>query len=51
MLEKAKENKIWYYKGLNTNTLPYVLIVNFGIFPKIEGRSEEVWYIFDKNVW
>lgn len=51
MLEKAKENKIWYYKGLNTNTLPYVLIVNFGIFPKIEGRSEEVWYIFDKKIY
>ncbi len=51
MLEKARENKIWYYKNLSTNTLPYVLIVNFGVFPKIDGRSEEVWHIFDKSLY
>ncbi|MGY4797202.1 hypothetical protein ACVNNN_19790 [Lysinibacillus fusiformis] len=51
MLEKARENKIWYYKELSTNTFPYVLIVNFGVFPKIDGSSEEVWHIFDKSMY
>lgn len=51
MLEKAKEKKIWFYKGLNETTLPYVLIVNFGVFSKIVGRDEEVWYILDKSMY
>lgn len=51
MLEKANEKKIWFYKNLSINTLPYVLIVNFGVFPKIDGRVEDVWHIFDKDMY
>ncbi len=51
MLAKAKEKHIWFYKNLTINTLPYVLIVNFGVYPKIDGRDENVWYIFDKDMY
>ncbi|MEB2282376.1 hypothetical protein LAV73_20710 [Lysinibacillus xylanilyticus] len=51
MLVKAKEKNIWFYKNLTINTLPYVLIVNFGVYPKIDGRREDVWYIFDKDMY
>lgn len=49
MLTKANEKGIWFYKGLTSNTLPYVLIVNYGVFNKIDGRTEEVWHTFDKD--
>ena len=51
MLAKAKVKNIWCYKNLTINTLPYVLIVNFGVYPKIDGRDEDVWYIFDKDMY
>ncbi|MEK4671360.1 competence protein CoiA family protein [Niallia sp. FSL R7-0271] len=49
ILKKANEKRIWFYNGLNTNNLPYVLLVNYGIFTKKSGiRSEEFYFIFDK---
>lgn len=50
MLLKANENKIWYYKGLTTQHLPYVLLINYGMFDKIENRAEKMYFIFEKDV-
>ncbi|MGE7692072.1 hypothetical protein ACQKMI_23090 [Lysinibacillus sp. NPDC097214] len=52
MLNKANLNSIWFYMGLTNETLPYVLIVNYGVFPKVKGfRDEEVHYIFNKSTY
>lgn len=52
LLNKADENQVWYYKGLTKEVLPYVLFVNHGTFPKINGcREERVYFIFDKNLY
>ncbi|MBG9692551.1 hypothetical protein ABD91_17305 [Lysinibacillus sphaericus] len=50
VLQKANDKSIWYYKGLTNETLPYVLVVNYGVFPKKKDlRNEDVHYIFDKK--
>ncbi|AMO35282.1 hypothetical protein [Lysinibacillus sphaericus] len=47
VLQKANDKSIWYYKGLTNETLPYVLVVNYGVFPKTKKlRNEDVHYIF-----
>ncbi|WP_031417330.1 hypothetical protein [Lysinibacillus sphaericus] len=52
ILDKANKKSIWFYTGLTNETLPYVLIVNYGVFPKIKGlRDAEVHYIFKKDAY
>ncbi|MEB2301591.1 competence protein CoiA [Lysinibacillus xylanilyticus] len=52
VLQKANNNSIWFYKGLTNETLPYVLIVNYGVFSKVKDlRSEDVHYIFNKSAY
>ncbi|MGE6756041.1 hypothetical protein ACQKFO_21810 [Rossellomorea sp. NPDC071047] len=35
----GKQRDIFLYSGLTTNLLPYTLLANYGIFPKIKGRT------------
>ncbi|WP_282155815.1 competence protein CoiA family protein [Cytobacillus gottheilii] len=52
ILEKAVEKRIWFYKGLTKESLPFVLIVNYGKFLKKTGiRKEDVHFIFDKSLY
>ncbi|WIY58987.1 hypothetical protein [Bacillus arachidis] len=39
MIQKADERNIWAYKGLTLKYVPYVLLVNYGVFPK-RGSAE-----------
>lgn len=52
MLERASNKNLWFYKGLTKEVLPYVLIVNYGIFTKgKDSRNEDVHFIFDKDLY
>ncbi|OUB81193.1 hypothetical protein [Bacillus wiedmannii] len=50
VLEKANEINIWLYKGLTVKHVPYVLLVNYGVFEKKPYRDEKVHFIFDANL-
>lgn len=45
MLVLANDREIWYYKGLDFKYVPYVLLVNYGIF-----REQDVFFVFDSNL-
>lgn len=49
VIHKASERDIWLYKGLTMEYLPYVLLVNYGIFQKNEYR-EKVYFVFDAKL-
>src|SRR5699024_3516645 len=50
LIRKASENNIWFYKGLTTKYLPYVLLVNYGVFQKADHRKEKVYFVFDEKL-
>jgi hypothetical protein len=37
ILKKANENQIWFYKVLTKKCLPYVPVINYGIFEKTKN--------------
>lgn len=47
MIKKANERNIWLYKGLTMKYVPYILLVNYGVFPKTDKRSKKVHFVFD----
>ncbi|TFW48661.1 hypothetical protein ES895_26965 [Bacillus sp. 007/AIA-02/001] len=47
MIEKADEGNIWAYKGLILKYVPYVLLVNYGVFSKKDFRKRKVHFVFD----
>jgi|GEM_PF-3066091 len=50
MIRKASEKKIWYYKGMKEEYIPYVLLVNYGIFKKNDFHKEKTYFVFDANL-
>lgn len=47
MVDKATENDIWYYKGLTLEYLPYVLLVNYGVFRELKRKC---YFVFDSKL-
>lgn len=50
LIRKASENNTWFYKGLTMKYLPYVLLVNYGVFQKADHRKEKVYFVFDEKL-
>lgn len=52
ILDAANAKKIWYYKGINSSFLPFVLLVNYGEFVKIKDfRQSNMYFYFDKSLY
>ncbi|MDI3089774.1 hypothetical protein QJ133_00980 [Priestia megaterium] len=49
MVKKATERNIWFYKGLKIEYVPYVLLVNYGIFKKTD-KSPKMHFVLDANL-
>ncbi|PEJ23200.1 hypothetical protein CN887_21040 [Bacillus pseudomycoides] len=47
MIKKANDRNIWLYKGLTMTYVPYILLVNYGEFPKTDKRAKKVHFVFD----
>ncbi|WP_121640692.1 hypothetical protein [Virgibacillus sp. Bac330] len=50
MIEKASKRNIWFYKGMEEKYLPYVLLVNYGIFEKNKFHKEKTYFVFDSKL-
>ncbi|MCY7773449.1 hypothetical protein MOF05_07740 [Bacillus haynesii] len=50
MILKASERNIWFYKGMTLKYLPYVLLVNYGVFQKEDHRKNKVYFVFDSKL-
>lgn len=53
ILTAANKRQIWYYVGLEVEMLPYTLLVNYGLFPKLKdrtGREREMYMAFESNL-
>lgn len=50
MIFKASERNVWFYKGMTLKYLPYVLLVNYGVFQKEEHRKNKVYFVFDSKL-
>lgn len=47
MVNKATENDIWFYKGMSLKYLPYVLVVNYGVF---HASKRKFYFVFDSKL-
>ncbi|MFB1100445.1 competence protein CoiA family protein [Terribacillus sp. JSM ZJ617] len=53
ILKYATQRKIWFYKGLTPELLPYVLLVNYGDLKQQSernGRDELKYYAFNTEI-
>lgn len=50
IIRVGNEKQIWSLKGLNEVRLPYVLMVNYGIFDITPTRTDKCYFIFDKDL-
>lgn len=49
MIKKATERDIWFYKGLKIEYVPYVLLVNYGVFKKT-NKTPKIHFVLDANL-
>ncbi|MDJ0285335.1 MULTISPECIES: hypothetical protein [Bacillus] len=49
MVSRATEKNIWLYKSLTLDYLPYVLLVNYGVFQKGRKRNK-VYLVLDSQL-
>ena len=50
MLEKADKKNIWAYKDLTLKYVPYILLVNYGMFGKGNARKRKVHFVFHSEM-
>ncbi|MBH0167162.1 hypothetical protein IHV12_19745 [Fictibacillus sp. 7GRE50] len=50
LIRAGSDKNIWLYKDMTMKYLPYVLLVNYGVFQKEEHRKRKVYFVFDAKL-